>query len=243
MENKLIGPNAGISADQSAQTRAERRTAALAEEQEGMAAAQAREDLTPKTHETGGYTPEQMVYINIMDGLKKEFPDAFDEIVTKSGDRYLLTKAIPDDQIPSLSGANIHDVTRRILLTPNGFASIGNAAFTKEGSEEFAKLLPHADFAKIDQDLKNKQLLDFRRTEHLPVQIEAEKFYGQVPVNLDLWTKEMLVEPNKGKIRQELLNAIFLAADQEGKRVEASRPKSVTSKEILELFKNENRVI
>lgn len=162
---------------------------ALVQEQEGMAAAQAREDYLKKTHEAGGHTPEQMENIKLMEGLQQQFPDSFDVITTRKGEQLLLSRPIPQQTIQRVYEEHkLMNITSRQLLTPHGFMSL-NKDNPEMSKEAFDKLLTEADFSELTEELvKRKKLYDAH------TYVSHPKTGGNIGVQVYSWQGKDLID-------------------------------------------------
>lgn len=201
---------------------------ALVQDQEGMAAALAREDYLRKTHEAGGYTPEQMENIKLMEGLQKQFPDSFDVITTKKGEQLLLSRPIPQQTIQRVyEEQNLMNITSRQLLTPHGFMSL-NKDNPEMSKEVFDKLLSEADFSELTEELvKRKKLYDAH------TYVSHPKTGGKIGVQVYSWQGKDLIG------NQPLIEVKKTTFTEAGKAHLALQKENtpIAAESILEMFK------
>lgn len=202
---------------------------ALVQEHEGMIAARAREDYLRKTHEAGGYTPEQMENIKLMEGLQQQYSDSFDVITTREGERLLLSRPISQETIQQVyQERNGQNIGYRQLLTPDGFMSIIGTQHVGQRMDRIEKLISESDFSDLLATFKASGVL-----RDYPVSLPHNQTGGSVGVRVFSWQAKDLVN-NRALL--EVKKTTFIEAG----KAHVARQKDaapVVADNILDMFK------
>lgn len=202
---------------------------ALVQDQEGMAAAKLREDYLRKTHEEGGYTPDQVENIKLMDALQEKFPNSFDVITIQTGEKILLSRPVPEEVVQQLYYEKQHNIGTRQLLTPYGFMDISKQSPREMTMVRFNELLTKADYTDLVALLKSK---GFQR--EIITGLPVEERGANIGVFASSWERQQLVDnPTLLEIKKQ----IFVEAGKAHTQSLEQKSKTTTSAvDVAKLF-------